>query len=158
MDKLVDDIISRSQKLSETYHAKRTAYSCGFDIDFDITFSTNYFARVTSLGRAWSAFPKVTLDNGRQKVLLLLYAHSTLHNRNFTFSVREVRYDKEPRFAKVQKDGKGLAIKPDLKQPTSVVEYLKAYEELNDAANLRNAYTEIIRVLTQVMQEDPPKE
>lgn len=153
-----DDIITRSQRLSETYHKVCSTRSEGFEILLDITFSTNYFARATSLGRTWGAFPKVTLDNGRQKVVMTLVANSTIHNRNFTFAVREVRYDKEPRFAKVQKDGKGLAIRPDLKQPANVVEYLKAYEELNDAARLRNAYAEVIRVLVEVMQEDPPKE
>lgn len=158
MDKQVDGVISRSQKFSEKYHTVRYTRSNGFEIELDIKFSTNYFARVTALGRTWAAFPTVTLVNDRQKVIMLLVVNSTLHNRHFTFAVREVRYTKEPRFAKVQKDGQGLALRPDLKQPTSVTEYLKAYEELNDAAHLRNAYAEVIRVLTEVMQEDPPKE
>ena len=93
-----------------------------------------------------------------KKVYASLQATSTITNRNIQCYVLNLSYGEEPEFAKLTIKDEEPFIETDLKKPESIKEYLKAFEEVKDAANLRNAFIEVIRLVKEVMKEDPPKQ
>ena len=143
---------------SEEYREVRFKRACGYEIEIEFTFSTNYFARTQTLGRHWATFPRVVFKKDLKKVYASLQATSTITNRNIQCYVLNLSYGEEPEFAKLTIKDEEPFIETDLKKPESIKEYLKAFEEVKDAANLRNAFIEVIRLVKEVMKEDPPKQ